>query len=299
MEVYIMKNITKIVIITFIFTILSTPCTTSAATRRIYSDDNKLYVVYPGEEYYVNMIYGLDNKERMPQMQVRCASGGAITGKYSYPNYSDTRLGTWDLKWVFNPDDQSLAPISGVFKVHTIMRMYGTTSEDDDDVPSLMSPTISMEIGTTYTPQIINNIQDSDYLWTTSDKSVIKINKKTGKTYAISSGKATVTCKINTPYDDIFTLTTDVTVLSNTKAARIASNDVITLSKGDTMTLEPNYDASNSTAAFSSSKSSVVRAEPYTGKIIARKPGTAYITCTIINTDYEIKTIRYTVVVTE
>ena len=293
-----MSKLIKSVVIALMLSI-TFQYTALAGIKTVYSEDKQLIATYVEPEDGVYIIYGGDKEEQLLSANVRYIGGGRITGKYSYPNYDNTRTGSYDLQWVFTPDDSTYNPIYGTIKAKVIITASGTMAEDDDAIPSLLSPTVSMEIGTSYTPQIINNIQGSDYLWKTSDMSVVKINKKTGKMYAIKAGRAVVTCKISTPYDDTFTLTAEVSVMSKAKVAKIVSDDTITLKAGEKITLNPDYDTSSSSARFSSTKSSVAKVDAYSGKITAKKQGTANITCTIINTDYEITTIYYTINVTE
>ena len=268
---------------------------------RIISDPDdmskSIYVFDLDDRWIMSFVYGTKIKENedwpMPSIT---QNGVQLKGKYTYPNYDSSKLGSFDLQWVFTPTDTTIAPITGTVKAIIVLRTWGTMRDEDDDssVPEFMSQALTMQVGTSCYPQIDNNVGGTDYLWKTSDKTVVSINKKTGNVTAKGAGTATITCKMSTPYDEEYNLSMEITVPANKK-----SSTDITLAAGDTYSIPSYYDTSEYTVTYSSKKSSVASVDYYTGKITARNEGVTYITRTVIDKDCNIIIERYNVVVTE
>lgn len=279
---------------------LCIPSTAFAGIRIIDNPDDmtKTIVVHDYDERWImSFIYGTKIKENedwpMPSI---LQNGKQLKGKYTYPNYDSSKLGPFDLQWVFTPTDTTIAPITGTVKAIIVLRTWGTMREEDDDssVPEFMHQTLTMQVGTSCYPQIDNNVGGTDYLWKTSDKTVASINKKTGKVTAKGVGKATITCKMVTPYDEEYNLSMEITVPANKK-----SSTDITLIAGDTYSIPSDYDKSEYTITYSSKKGSVANVNYYTGEITARNEGTTYITRTVMDKEQNIIIEKFNVVVTE
>lgn len=277
---------------------LHIPGTASAGIRVIENPDNprkNIFIIDYPEQITFSFIYGenIEEAENRPMPSIKM-DGEQLKGEYSYPNYNGTELGPFELQWVFTPDDKSIEPITGTVKAIIMLRTSGTIrDEDDDSAPELLSDNITMQVGTSYTPQIINNAPDSEYIWKSSDKSIVTVNKKTGKLKALKAGTSVITCHMTTPYDEEYTLRMEVSVQTLVKA----SSD-LHLDKGEKFTLPSKYDKSEYTVFYKSSKDSVAYVDQYTGEIIARKTGQAYITRTIIDKDFNIKIERFDITVT-
>lgn len=219
-----------------------------------------------------------------------------LKGKYTYPNYDSSKLGMFDLQWVFTPEDKSIEPITGTVKAIIILPTWGTMRDEDDEetAPVFKHKSLTMEVGTSYYPQIDNNIGGSDYVWKTSDKSIVSINKKTGKIKAKKAGTATITCYMTTPYDEEYTLQLKVKVVDNKKI-----NANIQLADGDVFKIKNKYDTSNHTVIYTSNKPSIADVGYYTGEITARREGTTFITRIAMDMEYNTYIERFDITVTE
>lgn len=258
---------------------------------------NSIAVFDFDENHIFTFAYGskIKDNEDYPIPTIRQGSK-QLKGKFTYPNYDSTKLGVFDLLWVFTPEDKSIEPITGKVKARIVMPTWGTMREEDDfeSSPRFKQASLVMQVGTSYYPQIDNNVGDSDYLWKSNNKNVVTVNKKTGKLTAKGAGTATVTCTINTPYDEEFTLNMEVTVVASKE-----TNKEIVLTSGEEYDLSVDFNSSECSVTYASSKNSIAYVEYYTGKITARNEGEAYITCTAIDTDYNVHVTRYKVLVTE
>lgn len=256
----------------------------------------------PNLDKAANAVYGCDVSDVGWQGCSMYKDGEWVNGDLEYFNFDSSKLGLQIVNFVFTPDDPTLPKIEATEKVFVRMNIKNAIAEDDDSaVTSLAESDITMEPNTNYTPHLIDMIEGSEYTWTSSDKTVAIVNKKFGKIISKGEGTAVISCKVDTPYDDTYTLNMTVTVGSGTASRstmRTASADnTIYLSKGDKQTLTPDYDATNSTCMFKSNKPSTVWVDWYTGEITAKKPGEAYILCTITGTDYSVRTVRYNIAV--
>lgn len=290
----------RLICIILIICMVGAPSTALAGVRIISDPDdifNSIYVFDYDERWTMSFIYGTKIKENEDYPMPRIIRNGEqLKGRFTYPNYDSSKLGPFDLQWVFTPADKTIEPISGTVKAIIAMRTSGTMRDEDDDVsaPEFKATTLSMQVGTSCYPQIDNNVGGSDYLWKTSDKTVVSVNKKTGRITAKGSGTATITCKMDTPYDETFMISMEITVVTSKR-----SNMNITLSEGDVYTLPSAYDASEYTVTYASSKNSIVNVDHYTGEITARSEGEAYITRTITDKEYNIILERFKISVTE
>lgn len=250
-----------------------------------------IYVFDFPEQTRLTFLYGEDIKDSdsRPEPPI-FYNGKRLKGKYTYPNFDSTKLGPFELKWVFTPENEDIGPITGTVNAIVVLRTWGTIRDEDDidTIPELMEDSITLQVGTSYTPQILNNVPDSEYTWKTSDKAIVTVNKKTGKLKAVNPGTATITCKMVTPYDEIFTLTMQVTV---PEVFRV--NNHIQLAKGEKYMLPNPYDVTEYTIFYKSGKSSIVYVDAYTGEVTARKAGQTYIIRTVIDKDYNILVDRF------
>lgn len=293
----IMKRLLCAILIIYLMLI---PDTVYAGIRIIDNPDNPMnsIAVFDFDENHVfTFAYESKIKDNDDYPVPAIMQGGKqLKGKYTYPNYDSSKLGFYDLQWVFTPADKSIEPITGTVKARIIMPTWGTMRDEDDfeSVPKFKQSSLVMQVGTSYYPQIDNNIGGSDYLWKSNNKNVVTINKKTGKLTAKGAGTATVTCTINTPYDEEFTLNMEVTVVASKE-----TNKEIVLTSGEEYDLSVDFNSSECSVTYASSKNSIAYVEYYMGKITARNEGEAYITCTAIDTDYNVHVARYKVLVTE
>jgi hypothetical protein len=307
-----MKKVIKVLILTIIILSLYNATAFAEYKTVIISTDEigrKTFVEegFPNENVITNVKYGCDISEVDWQGCCMYFNNQLVHGTTTYTGFDSSKLGLQTVDFTFNPDDQTLPSFSGQEKVFVRMNVKNTVSDDEDVVTSFAEPSVTLEPNTSYTPHLLDMIEGSEYTWTSSDKLIAKVNKKTGKITAVSTGTATINCKVDTPYDDTYTLSITATVKSPSTGLRAAaavsgsalsvSDNTITMTKGGKLTLTPNYDHTSSTCLFKSSKSSIVQIDGYTGQITAKKPGGAYILCTITSKDYSVRTIRYDIIV--
>lgn len=275
--------------------------TTAFAGTRIIGD----YDVGSNKTIYVNdidMTYVFAYKSKMkdnedyPVPRIE-QDRKPMDGKLTYPNYDSSKLGSFVLQWVFTPSDKNYEPITGTADAIVVMPSWGTMRDENDDIsiPAFQASSISMQIGSSYYPQISNNIESSDYLWKSSDKSIVTVNKKTGKLIAKAKGEATITCKIDTPYDESYTIGIKVAVQPVTSKER----KELTVAAGDIFSILADQDTTKSTSMYASSKNVVASVAQFTGLVTARSDGEAYITCTTVDLNYNITVERYHITVTE
>lgn len=290
----------KFLVLLLAICLLLVPSTAFAGVRIIENPDDprkNLYVHDIYENIVMSFVYGskIKDNEDYPMPPIY-QEGKRLKGKYTYSNYDSSKLGMFDLQWVFTPEDKSIKPITGTVKAIIILPTWGTMRDEDDEktAPVFKHKSLTMEVGTSYYPQIDNNIGGSDYVWKTSDKSIVSINKKTGKVTAKKAGTATITCYITSPYDEEFTLQLKVKVVDNKKI-----NANIQLADGEVFKIQNKYDTSNHTVIYTSNKPSIADVGYYTGEITARREGTTYITRIAMDMEYNTYIERFDITVTE
>lgn len=69
---------------------------------------------------------------------------------------------------------------------------------NDDNFPILSDTELNLEVGDKYDIDIENSISKAKYKWSTSDKTVVKVNSSTGAITAIKEGVANIYCTITT-----------------------------------------------------------------------------------------------------
>ncbi len=80
----------------------------------------------------------------------------------------------------------------------------------DENCPILSDTDLDLLIGDTYDLDIENKIAKSKYKFTTSDKSVVKVNSKSGFMRIVGEGKAIVQCTITTPSKKVIILQCEI-----------------------------------------------------------------------------------------
>lgn len=80
----------------------------------------------------------------------------------------------------------------------------------DENSPVLTDTDLDLSIGDTYDLDIENKIAKSKYKFTTSDKSVVKVNSKSGFMRIVGEGTAIVQCTITTPSKKVIILQCEI-----------------------------------------------------------------------------------------
>jgi uncharacterized protein YjdB len=122
-----------------------------------------------------------------------------------------------------------------------------------------------------------SNATDKTVTWKSSNTKVAKVDKKTGKVTAKKVGTATITC---TSADGKTKATCKITVTTPVTKIKLSKTSA-TIKKGKTLTLKATVTSSNAyqKVNWKSSNESVATVSS-SGKVTAKKKGTATITCT-------------------
>lgn len=82
----------------------------------------------------------------------------------------------------------------------------------DDNFTILTDSELTLEIGDLYDIDVENGVKGSKYKWTTSDKSIAKVNSSNGKVTAIKVGEATIYCTITAPNKEVIVLSCKINI---------------------------------------------------------------------------------------
>ncbi len=255
----------------------------------------KLQTMFYDQPQGISMMEGRDFLGELPPLYVYDEYWRPVSGKFTYPNYDNTRVGVWDLEWVFTPDDPSFETLTGTIKLD--VRPKDPVESDEPTSPSLTATTVLLTSDTAYDINLNNKIAGSAYRWTSSDTKVAKVNSKNGLVTAVSEGTATITCEIAQPDGKSQKLQSIVTVGYDDNAP-ILSDTAIDLEKGDKYTIKVENTLTKSNIRFATSNKSVVKVGTASGKVTAVSAGDAYITCTI-TAGGQVIVLRCDVTVTE
>lgn len=145
-------------------------------------------------------------------------------------------------------------------------------------------------VGKTYTltaTVMPENATNREVTWKSSNKSVAKVGKTSGKVTGIAPGKATITC---TTADGGFTATCTVTVYQAVEGVELNKNKV-TLAIGESTNLVAKIspeDASNRNVKWATTNP-VIATVNSEGRVSAGFPGTVTITCTTKDGSFKAK----------
>ena len=222
--------------------------------------------------------------------------GLSVHGTYAYPNYDNTRLGVWDLEWIFTPDDNNFGPITGIIRIDVIQ-------VDDEEVieqpttPSLTATTIQLDTRTAYDINLNDRVSGSSYTWASSDVEVVEVNSTNGKLKAIKEGKANITCEITLPDTSTQTLVSEVTVGYDANAPLLTETD-LDLEIGDVFDVNLENKVAKSKYRWVSSDKGIAKVNSSNGKVTAVSAGDAYVTCTITTPENQVIVLRCDISVT-
>lgn len=297
------KRVKFVSVITLIMTLLITNyMPVRARGIEIKKDKNgeeyRLLVMAPTEKEIFDMVEGGDIIGELPQIRITI-NEAEVEGTFTYPNYNNTRLGLWDLEWVFTPADDRYEPVTGTIKVNVRPRDVEDIEEiDEPTTPSLTATRVMLNAYMSYDINLNNKITGSKYKWVSSNPEIAKVNEKNGLVTAISEGEAVITCEITLPDGTMQTLKSIVTV-GYDENAPVLSETELELEIGDKFTITVENLTKGSKVSWKSSDKSVVKISSTKGKITAVGPGQAYITCTITTPDRQVIVLRCDISVTE
>ncbi len=297
-----MRKSVKIIIVTLLFLLASIPSTGMASfMAEVESESGQLKATYPNPETGYAWIEGTDIIGELPIITVYDIRGNQIDGTFTYPNYDNTRLGIWDLIWVFTPSDASYETISGsiTLNIKTYEEYTGETREpiEEPTAPSLTATSVQLESRTAYDINLYDKISGSKYKWSSSNTDVAKVNAKNGLVTAISEGTAIITCEITLPDKTVQILSSEVTVGYDDNAP-LLTETVLDLSVGDKFDINLENKVAKSKYRWVSSNRDIVTVNSANGKVTAKAPGEAYVTCTITTPDNQVIVLRCDINVT-
>ena len=240
----------------------------------------------------VDMIKGGDVKDLL--WPVYCDSyGQRISGKYNPVNYDPNKLGTYDLEYVFVPDDPYYDTINGSIRINV-----WEPKPDEPTTPSLTATTVTLNSLTAYDINLNDKIPGCKYSWTSSNPEVAKVNTKNGLVTAVSEGTTTITCEITLPDETKQTLISEV-VVGYDDNAPVLTDTVLDLNPGDEYDINVENKVAKSKYRWASSDRSILTVNSANGIVTAKATGTAYVTCTITTPDKQVIVLRCDVNVTE
>ena len=232
----------------------------------------------------------------LPEMSVFDAETGVpVRGKTDYLNLDPGRLGTYDLEWLFTPDDPIYDSLTGTIKIDVRALELKTP---DEPTPSLTVSTLLLETRATYDINLNDKISGSKYKWNSSNDKVAKVNAKNGLVTAVSEGTATITCEIALPDGEKQTLTSVVTVGYDDNAP-VLTETILDLNPGDKFDINLENKIARSKYRWVSSNRNIVTVNSSNGIVTAKAAGTAYITCTITSPENQVIVLRCDISVTE
>jgi hypothetical protein len=255
----------------------------------------KLKTLHVDSPRGVSMLQGEDMIGELPSIPIIDEQGKRPTGTFTYPNYDNTRIGTWDLEWVFIPDDPSYETLSGTIKLN--VRARDPEPIEEATTPSLTASTVLLDTMTTYDINLDNKVTSSSYLWTSSDTAIVEVNSKSGLLKAKSTGKANVTCKITLPDATTQILVSEVIVGIDDNAP-LLTETTLDLEIGDVFDINLENKVAKSKYRWASSNRTIAKVNSANGKVTAVSSGSAYVTCTITTPTNQVIVLRCNINVT-
>jgi len=242
----------------------------------------------------VDMIKGGDIKD-LPWPIYKDSYGKRISGEYNPVNYDPNKLGTYDLEYVFVPDDSYYDTITGSIRINVWKPDPGV---DEPTAPSLTATTVSLVNRTAYDINLNDKVSGCKYKWTSNNPEVAEVNPKNGLVTAVGEGTATITCEITYPDETKQTLVSEV-VVGYDDNAPVLTDTVLDLNPGDEYDINVENKIAKSKYRWASSDRSIVTVNSANGIVTAKATGTAYVTCTITTPENQVIVLRCDINVTE
>lgn len=175
-----------------------------------FTDGRNILSVWGVFKGTISMMEGGDIVGELPRRSIS-VNGKDIKGKFEYPNLDNTRLGIWDLEWIFTPENPDYPIVKGVQSID-VRESEKLKQERILEAITLTKSKLSLESDETFDINIKSKVKGSKYTWTTSNKKIATVNKKNGIVTAVKKGKAVITCKVTLPDGSTKTLKANVTV---------------------------------------------------------------------------------------
>lgn len=223
-------------------------------------------------------------------------TGMSVKGKTTYPNLDTGKIGTYDLEWLFTPDEPMYEPLAGTIRVE--VRTPESETPDEPTTPSLTATTVKLENRTAYDINLNNKVTGSKYKWTSDNPEVAKVNAKNGLVIAVSEGETLIVCEITLPDGDVQALESFV-VVGYDENAPVLTETILDLEVGNKFDINLENKIAKSKYRWVSSDRSIATVNSANGKVTTKAPGEAYVTCTITTPDNQIIVLRCDINVTE
>jgi hypothetical protein len=292
-----MKKIFKTLLLIMIIASVITPTFVYATEATANTEEKKQLLVLSNHEKAIfDMTQNSNIIEALPHVMIVYPTGGEADGTFTYPNYDNTRLGVWDLEWVFTPYDQTYEAVSGTIKLN--VRAKDPEPIEEPTTPSLTATSVLLDTMTTYDINLDNKISGSTYRWTSSDVEVVDVNQRSGLLKAKKVGTAVITCEITFPDASKKKLTSNVTVGYDDNAP-VLTETTLDLETGDVFDINLENKVAKSKYRWVSSDRAVVKVNSANGKVTAVSSGSAYVTCTITTPTNQVIVLRCDINVSE
>jgi hypothetical protein len=240
----------------------------------------------------------------IPKIFFTAVNGDVVSGKLSYPNYDELTVGDFDLQWVFTPDDPKYETRTGVFHFYIwppdTEEQKGKLPDpvvEEPTNPSLTATTVQLTSLTAYDINLNDKVAGSSYNWTSSDETIATVDKS-GMVRAKKEGKTNISCQITLPDATTHVLTSEVVVGVDDNAP-LLTETAIDLETGDIFDINLENKIAKSKYRWAISDRSVATINCANGKVTAKAPGTAFVTCTITTPERQVIVLRCDVNVTE
>jgi hypothetical protein len=294
-----MRKILNVLLIVALITSMIVPSMIEASETNTTTEEitvkKKLKVINFDTPNGISMLQGENMIGDLPGIPIIDENGEQAKGTFTYPNYDNMRLGTWDLEWVFTPDDPAYETVTGTIKLN--VRARDPEPIEEVTTPSLTATTVLLDTMTTYDINLDNKVTGSSYLWTSSDTAIIEVNSKSGLLKAKSTGKANVTCKITLPDATTQTLVSEVIVGIDDNAP-LLTETTLDLDTGNVFDINLENKVTKSKYRWVSSNRAVATVNSSNGKVTAIGSGSAYVTCTITTPTNQVIVLRCDINVT-
>ena len=239
---------------------------------------------------------GCDILDVFPKLSFYDFGGREISGKFTFPDWDNTKVGTFDFTWVFTPDDKDYEAIVDTIKIKLLPKLEEEI--DEPTIPSLTVTSILLDSKLSYDINLNNKISGSSYKWTSGNPKVAKVNAKNGLVTAISEGETIVTCEITLP-DNSTQKLESLVIVGYDENAPLLTETELELEVGEKFTIGVENLVKGSKTSWKSSDKSIVKISSSKGKVTTINEGEAYVTCTITTPQNQVIVLKCDISVTK
>jgi hypothetical protein len=207
-----------------------------------------------------------------------------LYGKITFENADNLPLGYNEVKWTFTPTDKNAKVFNGIIKFNVTKRNNNVEDEEVSQDTTLTASSIILSDQSAYDINVLNKPSKASFKFSSSDTDIATVNAKNGIVKSISEGRATITCEVTTPTES-YSLTTDVTVISDDENYPMLNEGDLNLEVGDLFDLNAENYEKGSKIRYVSTNKEIAKVTSTSGKVTALKIGTANVRAIITNGD--------------